>query len=408
MDRRIYGYVRISTPKQNIDRQVRNIKKIYPDAIIIKEIYTGSTLDRPEWKRVIPKILAGSLIVFDSVSRMARNADEGVADYFELFDRGIELEFLVEHYIDTAVYRENIKDKIALMGTDEDEIIKGINNYFRKIAEKQIRIAFEQAEKELDDLHQRTREGIETARLAGKQIGQLQGRKLNVKKAATAKEIIKLHSREYGGSLLVAGITTGTAMNNYWGRAENDAYIGIIALTGMAFVVAVLAGIAIRGTWKKWLPCYFFSFVAVCAFSVIESNWPILICLTALLLLTKILTRFAEGGLRALDVIVTSLYCIELLANGKEIPYAYLLLAGTILSMFLVYGWTTIQELLLTFSLAFFAAANLMPMLKLPAFAGILFVSILLFNNVKYMRGKNILVFNVSVDLWMGDLSEVI
>ena len=165
----------------------------------------------------------------------------------------------------------------------------------------------------------------------------------------------------------------------------------------MAFVVAVLAGIAIRGTWKKWLTCYFFSFVAVCAFSVIESNWPILICLTALLLLTKILTRFAEGGLRALDVIVTSLYCIELLANGKEIPYVYLLLAGTILSMFLVYGWTTIQELLLTFSLAFFAAANLMPMLKLPAFAGILFVSILLFNNVKYMRGKNILVFNVVV-----------
>ena len=201
MERRIYGYVRISTPKQNIDRQVRNIKKIYPVAIIIKEIYTGSTLDRPEWKRVIPKIPVGSLIVFDSVSRMARNADEGVADYFELFDRGIELEFLVEHYIDTAVYRENIKDKIALMGTDEDEIIKGINNYFRKIAEKQIRIAFEQAEKELDDLHQRTREGIETARLAGKQIGQQPGRKLNVKKAATAKEIIKLHSREYGGSL---------------------------------------------------------------------------------------------------------------------------------------------------------------------------------------------------------------
>mgnify|MGYP000840229398 FL=1 len=131
----------------------------------------------------------------------------------------------------------------------------------------------------------------------------------------------------YIAFLLVAGITTGTAMNNYWGRAENDAYIGIIALTGMAFVVAVLAGIAIRGTWKKWLPCYFFSFVAVCAFSVIESNWPILICLTALLLLTKILTRFAEGGLRALDVIVTSLYCIELLANGKEIPYAYLLLS---------------------------------------------------------------------------------
>lgn len=201
----------------------------------------------------------------------------------------------------------------------------------------------------------------------------------------------------YIAFLLVAGITTGTAMDNYWGRTESDAYIGIIALTGMAFAIAVFAGIAIRGTWKKWLPCYFFSFVAICAFSVIESNWPVLICLTALLLLTKILTRFAEGGLKALDVIVTTLYCIEFLANGKEVPYAYLLLTGTILSMFLVYGWTTYQEIVLTFSLAFFAAFNLMAMLKLPAFSGILFVSILLFNNVKYMRGKNILVFNVFV-----------
>lgn len=206
--------------------------------------------------------------------------------------------------------------------------------------------------------------------------------------------------------LLVAGITTGTAMNHYWGRSENDAYIGIIALTGMAFVIVALAGIAIRGTWKKWLPCYFFSFIALCAFSVIDNNWPILICLTALLLLTKILTRFAGDGLRALDVIITSVYCIEFLANGKEIPYAYLLLAGTVLSMFLVYGWTTIQEILLTFSLAFFAAVNLMPMLKLPIFSGILFVSILLFNNVKYMRGKNILVFNVFV--MVGQLGSLI
>ena len=38
-----YGYCRVSTPKQNIERQVRNIQNSYPDAIIIKEVYTGST-----------------------------------------------------------------------------------------------------------------------------------------------------------------------------------------------------------------------------------------------------------------------------------------------------------------------------------------------------------------------------
>lgn len=39
---KIYGYARISTHKQNIERQVRNIKAVYPTAIIIKEVYTGT------------------------------------------------------------------------------------------------------------------------------------------------------------------------------------------------------------------------------------------------------------------------------------------------------------------------------------------------------------------------------
>ncbi len=126
------------------------------------------------------------------------------------------LAFLKEHYIDTAVYAENMKDKIKLQGTDEDEIFKGLNNYFRKLAEKQIRIAFEQAEKEVQDLRQRTKEGIETARLNGKQIGQKPGNKLHIKKKAPAQEIIKEHSKTFGGSLSDAecikliGIARGT------------------------------------------------------------------------------------------------------------------------------------------------------------------------------------------------------
>ena len=97
------------------------------------------------------------------MSRMSRNAEEGIKTYFELFDRGVELVFLKEAYINTATYADNLKDKIELTGTDEDEIFKGLNNYFRKLAERQIRIAFEQAEKEVTDLHQRTKEGLETA-----------------------------------------------------------------------------------------------------------------------------------------------------------------------------------------------------------------------------------------------------
>lgn len=197
----IYGYTRISRKEQSIERQIRNIKKEYPDAITIQEAFTGTKIDRPEWNKLCQKAKSGDVIIFDSVSRMSRSSEEGIETYFNLYERGIQLIFLKEHYIDTTVYEENLKDKIELHGTDEDEIIKGLNNYFRKVAARQIRIAFEQAEKEVQDLHQRTKEGIETARLNGKQIGQQFGRRLIIKKEKPAKENILKYSRDFNGTL---------------------------------------------------------------------------------------------------------------------------------------------------------------------------------------------------------------
>ncbi len=76
-----------------------------------------------------------------------------------------------------------------------------LSRNFRKLAAKQIRIAFEQAQKEVDDLHQRTREGIETARLNGKQIGQRLGNKLHIKKEESAKILIIKYSKNFEGTL---------------------------------------------------------------------------------------------------------------------------------------------------------------------------------------------------------------
>ena len=198
---KIYGYARISRKEQSIDRQIRNIKNEYPDAVILQEAFTGTRMDRPEWSKLCNRVKSGDTIIFDSVSRMSRNADEGVQNYFDLYEKGIQLVFLKEKYINTEIYAENLKDKIELTGTDEDEIFKGLNNYFRKLAEKQIRIAFEQAEKEVVDLRQRTREGIETARLNGKQIGQVTGSKLHIKKEGPAKELIRKYSKDFDGIL---------------------------------------------------------------------------------------------------------------------------------------------------------------------------------------------------------------
>ena len=55
----IYGYCRISTAKQSIDRQIRNIKAEYPTAHIVQEAYTGTSIFRPEWLKLYRILKAG-------------------------------------------------------------------------------------------------------------------------------------------------------------------------------------------------------------------------------------------------------------------------------------------------------------------------------------------------------------
>lgn len=206
----VYGYCRISTSKQNIERQLRNIREAFPMADIKQEVYTGTKiLNRPEWSKLLKRIKSGDTIVFDSVSRMSRNADEGFATYMELYNKNINLIFLKEQTINTDSYKSladgQIKLSVSTNDTDADELVNDIlsvvSKYISKLAEKQIRLAFEQSQKEVDDLHQRTKEGIETAKQNGKQIGLPQGSKLITKKSIKAKEQIQKYNVTFGGSL---------------------------------------------------------------------------------------------------------------------------------------------------------------------------------------------------------------
>ena len=218
---KVYGYARISTAKQSIDRQIRNIKEAFPeilDACIFAEAFTGTKMDRPKWNRLLSLVKEGDTIVFDSVSRMSRNADEGIETYLDLFHRGINLVFLKEHHIDTATYQKALSGGLEMTGTAVDCILEGINRYMETLATAQIKLAFDQAEKEVTDLHKRTSEGIETARQNGKQIGQVKGTTLTTKKSVEAKKMILKYSKDFGGSLndVETIKLVGLARNTYY------------------------------------------------------------------------------------------------------------------------------------------------------------------------------------------------
>ena len=221
-----YAYCRVSTPHQKIDRQITNITNLYPKAIIIREFYTGTCQDRPNWNRLLSIIKGEDTIVFDSVSRMSRNAEEGFKDYKMLYTLGVNLVFLNEPLINTSVFdssRNNLLTVDVETGNNAVDTffngnIKLINDFIMALAEQQIKMAFDQSEKEVLDLHSRISQGMREAKKNGITIGLARGSILNTKKSAHCKSIIKKHSKDFAGSLEDPDVITlcGCSRNSYY------------------------------------------------------------------------------------------------------------------------------------------------------------------------------------------------
>ena len=221
-----YGYCRVSTTHQKLSRQITNITALYPTATIIKEFYTGTKQDRPNWNKLMSQLKTGDTIVFDSVSRMSRNADEGFKDYKTLYESGVNLIFLNEPLINTSVFdstKNNLLNiDIATGNAAVDTFFKGnielINNFMMALAEQQIKAAFEQSEKEVTDLHSRISQGMREAKKNGVKIGLPQGTTLTTKKALECMAIIKKHSKDFGGSLEDPDVIKlcGCSRNSYY------------------------------------------------------------------------------------------------------------------------------------------------------------------------------------------------
>ena len=139
---------------------------------------------------------------------------------------GVYLEFDKEPHINTEAFKRALENQIQIELSTGNEatdnlistIIDALNKYTMELAKQQIRIAFEQSEKEVKDLQQRTREGIETARLNGKQIGQKSGAKLTTKKSVEMKGKIRKMSKDFGGNMTDKEVldTLRIARNTYY------------------------------------------------------------------------------------------------------------------------------------------------------------------------------------------------
>lgn len=217
-----FGYIRVSTKKQSLERQIQNVSRAYPDAKLYSDKYTGTKSDRPAWQMLLKKVRKGDTIVFDSVSRMSRNSAEGWKTYKDLYDKGINLIFVKEPFVNTDQYRQAMA--VSLPEVEDSALqpmMDGIQKTLMLLAERQFISAFDQAEKEVQDLRQRTREGMkrEEVQIKLKESAKAKtGRTLTTKKSMEMKEKIRKISRAFEGQMKDAEVidTLKIAPNTYY------------------------------------------------------------------------------------------------------------------------------------------------------------------------------------------------
>lgn len=215
------GYARVSTQKQSLSRQVTNIRNLYPDIKIYSDKYTGTKLDRPNFQLLLSIVRPGDTIVFDSVSRMSRNAEEGYELYMELYEKGINLEFINEPHISSEHFRRASEQSIGSVGNEVADIyIRATNEVLMLLAKQQIKLAFEQADKEAADTRDRIKQGLrEREAKTGLKNGRKKGDKVIVHKKAERVRKIKKYSKSCYGTnsdVDVMKLLPGISKNTYY------------------------------------------------------------------------------------------------------------------------------------------------------------------------------------------------
>lgn len=148
-----YGYVRVSTKEQNIDRQLVDM---YAQGLNDKTIFidkqSGKDFERNEYKKLKKKLKSGDLLIIKSIDRLGRNYDMIIDEWRTLVnDMNVDIQVLDMPLLDTRTEGKNLVGKFI------SDIVLQILSFV--------------AENERENIKKRQAEGIRIAKEKGKHLG---------------------------------------------------------------------------------------------------------------------------------------------------------------------------------------------------------------------------------------------
>lgn len=87
----VFGYARVSTRKQDLSVQVDELKQAGA-TVIYQERYTGTTAKRPQFDKLMNKVVAGDTVIVTKLDRLARNTEDALKIAKDLRSRHVILD----------------------------------------------------------------------------------------------------------------------------------------------------------------------------------------------------------------------------------------------------------------------------------------------------------------------------
>ncbi len=152
IEKKIYGYIRVSTREQNEDRQLIALREIgVPGKNIYLDKQSGKDFNRPQYKKLLRKLKKDDLLYIKSIDRLGRNYEE-ILEQWRLLtkEKGVDIVVLDMPLLDTRRGKD-------LMGTFLSDIVLQVLSFV--------------AENERTTIRQRRAEGIAAAKAKGVKFG---------------------------------------------------------------------------------------------------------------------------------------------------------------------------------------------------------------------------------------------
>lgn len=149
-----YGYVRVSTVEQNLDRQLAKMEGLgIPAGNVFVDKASGKNLDRAGYQKLVSTIQPGDALVIDSLDRLGRDYDAVTNEWRRLTrEMGVSIRCLDLEFFDSAKFAD-----MGDLGICLEDMLLSLLSYV--------------AQTERKKMLQRQAEGIEAARKAGKHLG---------------------------------------------------------------------------------------------------------------------------------------------------------------------------------------------------------------------------------------------